>query len=129
MSDAGYWKHTGAQHKVEADTSTQRIDYIMSNHGWTKVRDSTKQEDREEKWDALWLDKSEEEQRVDYKTGIGVQDSHRKLYDKGALKVTRYAMFNKFNRNSVKLIDAKDFWEGKRDRRVNKHGQVYWVKQ
>ena len=129
MSDAGYWKHKGAQQKFEADKSTERIEYIMSNHGWTKVRDSTKQEDMEEKWDALWLDKSEEEQRVDYKTGIGVQDSHRKLYDKGALKVTRYAMFNKFNRNTVKLIDAKDFWEGKRDRRVNKHGQVYWVKQ
>ena len=129
MSNSGYWKHKGAQQKFEADKSTERIEYIMSNHGWTKVRDSTKKEDMEEKWDALWLDKSEEEQRVDYKTGIGVQDSHRKLYDKGALKVTRYAMFNKFNRNTVKLIDAKDFWEGKRDRRVNKHGQVYWVKQ
>ncbi len=129
MSESGYWKHKGAQQKFEADKHTNRIEYIMSNHGWTKVRDSTKKEDKEEKWDALWLDKFAKEQRVDYKTGIGVQDSHRKLWEKGELKVTRYAMFNKNNRNSVKLVDARDFWGGNPTRHVNGHGQVYWVKE
>ena len=95
MSESGYWKHKGAQQKFEADKHTKQIEKILSMNGWTKVRDSTKKEDKEEKWDAHWLNKFAKDELVDYKTGIGVQDSHRKLWDKGELKVTRYAMFNK----------------------------------
>jgi len=127
MSDAGYWKYKGAQQKFDADKHTKRIEHIMTYHGWKKIRDSTPLEDKEEKWDALWLDKKSEEQKVDYKTGAGVQDSHKKLYDKGALKVTKYAMFNKFNNNVVNLLCAKAFWEENPTRKVNNHGQVYWV--
>ena len=45
MSNSGYWKHKGAQQKFEADKYTKRIEYIMSNNGWTKIRDSTPKED------------------------------------------------------------------------------------
>ena len=127
MSESGYWKNKGAQQKFKADKHTKQIEFIMSDSGWIKIRDSTPKEDREEKWDALWLDKFSKEQRVDYKTGSGVQDSHKKLWDKGELKVTRYAMFNPKQRYKLRMVDARDFWGNNPSRHLNGHRQVYWI--
>lgn len=128
MSESGYWKYKGAQQKFEADKHTKQIEMILSRHGWIKQRDSTPREDRFEKWDAHWLNTYATDELVDYKTGIGVQDSHKKLWDKGELKVTTYAMYDKRHRNKLKLVSAKAFWGSNPTRHVNKHGQSYWVK-
>jgi len=127
MSNSGYWKHQGAQRKFEADKHTKQIERILTSNGWTKIRDAEPKEDKKDKWDALWLDKYSNEQRIDYKTGSGVQNSHKKLWDKGELKVTRYAMYNKESKK-LTVIDAREFWGSNPSRHLNPENQVYWIK-
>lgn len=123
---SGYWKHKGAQQKFRADQHDARIIRLLEHNGWKMIRSSTKHEDMVEKWDYLMESPDAVEERVDFKTGCGVQDSHRRAREDGSLRVTKYAQFNP-RHGKLNMRSVEDFWNDPNlTRRTNGHGQVYW---
>ena len=123
---SGYWKYKGAQQKMEADKYDNRIIKMMEGAGWRKIREATKREDQVEKWDYLFVNPDGVEHRVDFKTGCGVQDSHRKGIENDTLRCTMYAHFNP-RAGKLKLRPVESFWNHPDlQRRTNRHNQVYW---
>jgi len=103
---SGYWKNNWDKRNKIAQLSDKLIHRKMKELGYELIRPATNGEDRRDKWDFLYV-KDGVEEKVDHKTCLGVQESHRVLWEAGKLKVTKYA---RWFRHEFTLYDAERFW-------------------